>query len=290
MLHLLQNDTLTITVSERGAELQSILDCDGTEYLWQGDPAYWADRAINLFPYVARLTDGAYQMDGTLYHLPIHGFAPTSMFSLSAKTEDSLTFVLTDSEETYRQYPRHFAFYICYRLQGKTLHITYKVENRDIRVMYFGLGGHPGFRLPMADGIAFSDYELQFSNPCHPRRVGFTDACFLDGNTSDFPLQNHQILPLCHSLFDNDAIVLSNMDREVTLRTAKDSRKITVCFPQMPYLGLWHAPKTEAPYLCIEPWCSLPSKQDQITEFETQPDLIRLDPGCAYQNEWSISI
>jgi len=37
----LKNDKLTIRVSEKGAELQSIKDADGKEYLWQADPKYW---------------------------------------------------------------------------------------------------------------------------------------------------------------------------------------------------------------------------------------------------------
>ena len=58
MLFHISNQFLTVSVSDRGAELMSILGSDGTEYLWQGDPAYWGDRAPNIFPYVARLTDG----------------------------------------------------------------------------------------------------------------------------------------------------------------------------------------------------------------------------------------
>ena len=59
MLYVILNSFLTVSVSDYGAELQSIQGANGTEYLWQGDPTYWKDRAINLFPYVARLTDNA---------------------------------------------------------------------------------------------------------------------------------------------------------------------------------------------------------------------------------------
>ena len=58
----------------------------------------------------------------------------------------------------------------------------------------------------------------------------------------------------------------------------------------MPYLGLWHMPGTDAPYICIEPWVSLPSEQDKVTVFEEQPDLITLEPGGQYENCWSISV
>ena len=58
MIHTLQNHLLTVAVSDRGAELQSIRHADGTDFLWQGDPAYWPDRALVLFPYIARMTNG----------------------------------------------------------------------------------------------------------------------------------------------------------------------------------------------------------------------------------------
>lgn len=65
MLYSIETAALRVCVSDLGAELQSILAADGTEYLWQGDPAYWKDRAPTIFPYVARLTDGVYELDGT---------------------------------------------------------------------------------------------------------------------------------------------------------------------------------------------------------------------------------
>ena len=122
-----------------------------------------------------------------------------------------------------------------------------------------------------------------------PRRVGFTEQCFLDGTESPFPLEENRILPLTHDLFDQDAIVLKDMDRQVTLE-AEEGPKITVTFPQMPYLGIWHWPRTDAPYVCLEPWSSLPSQQDKIAVFEKQQDLISLAPGETYQNRWSIRV
>ena len=80
MLHTLHNEFLSVIASEQGAELQSVLGADGTEYLWQGDPTYWRNRAVNIFPYVARLTDGSYYLDGKLYHMDIHGLAPYRRF------------------------------------------------------------------------------------------------------------------------------------------------------------------------------------------------------------------
>ena len=108
MLYTIENDRLTVTANSLGAQLWSICSHDGTEYLWQGDPAYWCDRALTLFPYVARLWQSRYEMDGETHSLPIHGFAPTSEFALAEKTDTRMVLALESSEETYAQYPRHF--------------------------------------------------------------------------------------------------------------------------------------------------------------------------------------
>ena len=119
--------------------------------------------------------------------------------------------------------------------------------------------------------------------------MGFTADCFVTHEDTPFALEEGTVLKLRHDLFDDDAIVLRNMAREVTLECG-GGPSITVRFPGMQYLGLWHWPKTDAPYVCIEPWCSLPADAGKITVFEEQSDLIALEPGKTYTNDWTITI
>ena len=290
MLYTIGNGRLTVAASSLGAQLWSVCSGDGTEYLWQGDPAYWGDRALTLFPYVARLWKGQYEMDGETHRLPIHGFAPASVFALEEKTETRMVLALESDEETYAQYPRRFAFRVIYALEGSTLLVTYEVENRDARTMHFGLGGHPGFNVPLEPGLRFEDYRLRFGEACSPVRVGFSKDCFLNGEDVPFPLEGGCVLPLAHSLFDDDAIVLRSMAREVTLEAPGSARSVTVSFPDMPYLGIWHCPKKDAPYVCIEPWRSLPARRGETAVLERQADLVHLAPGKTYVNRWQIAI
>lgn len=288
MLHTIGNEYLTVTADELGAQLWSILSSDGTQILWQGDKTYWADRALTIFPYVARLWQGKYTLDGKTYEMPIHGFAPESSFRLAEKTDCRMVFALEDSEKTRGQYPRRFSFRVAYALEGDTLSVTYAVENRDEKPMFFGLGGHPGFNVPLEAGKRFEDYRLRFAEKCVPLRVGFSPECFVTGEETPFPLEEGTLLPLRHDLFDEDAIVLRDMAREVTLEAEDGKYSVTVSFPDMPYLGVWHWPKTDAPYVCIEPWASLPARHGKVTCFEAQSDLIRLEPGKTYENRWTI--
>lgn len=288
MESILSNRKLRVRISDRGAELQSILLADGTECLWQGDARYWGQRAPNLFPYVARLTQGQYTLEGKTFSLPIHGFAPGLPFAVVEKQSDSVVFRLESTADTLAMYPFRFCFDIRYQLSESTLNIAYRVQNNGAKPMYFGLGGHPGFRVPLEAGPAFEEYYLEFSRPCEPIRIGFSPDCFVTGSDTPFPLENKRRLRLAHSLFDQDAIVLAETAGEVTLAAARGAHRICVSYPQMPYLGLWHAPKTDAPYLCIEPWTSLPSRQGIVEDLAAQDNLIALDGGGCYINRWSI--
>lgn len=290
MIYEIKNQYLTAAISTKGAELQSIKDRGGTEYLWQGDPAYWPDRALNIFPYVARLTQGKYILDGQEYSMDIHGFVCTSQLEAEKTADNRICFRLEADEATRMQYPYDFLYEVCYELDEKRLNIIYSVVNKGEKTMYFGIGGHPGFGVPFEENTVFEDYYLEFSETCKPIRIGFSEDCFLNGEDTSFLLEDHKILSLHHRLFDDDAIVLKNMAKEVTLKSKRGNKAITVTYPDMKYLGLWHASKMEAPYICIEPWSSLPSRKNVIEDLKHQPDLVSLAGYGVYRNQWSIGI
>lgn len=292
----LDNGVLSVRVSSIGGQLLSVKK-DGKEYLWQGDPAFWEDRAPNLFPYIARLTKGTYTVHGKEYHLPIHGFLPAAEMKAEVQEESLLVLRLDADESTLACYPFVFTLWIRYELNQDTLRIAYEVENGGTEEMYFGIGGHPGFQAPLEDGLSFEDYFLEFESEGQsgtdaqtPVRIGFSPTCFLNGKDEPWPLEKGCRIPLRHDLFDDDAIVLSHTPKTVVLRSEKGGRGVRVRFPQMPYIGFWHAVKKPAPYVCIEPWSSLPSRQDVVEELSEQPGLIHLEGKGVYRNLWSIQL
>jgi galactose mutarotase-like enzyme len=95
------NDVIAIEVAEKGAELQSIYNKQhNLEYLWSGDPAYWAKKSPLLFPVVGGLKKNTYNYKGKHYQLGRHGFARDNHFELVEKTNTALTFSLKSNEET----------------------------------------------------------------------------------------------------------------------------------------------------------------------------------------------
>lgn len=150
--------------------------------------------------------------------------------------------------------------------------------------MHFGIGSHHGFNVPLTESAFFEDYQLKLESDAKPIQIGFSEDCYPNGEDSPFVLQ-HNTLNLNHALFDNDAIVLSNAGNTVCLHSSKESHQITIDIHQIPYLALWHPPKTNAPFVCIEAWCSLPSRKGIVEDLEKQPSLHALSPGATYTSE-----
>lgn len=291
MVYTIENDRIAVQISDMGAELQSIkLKADGTEYLWQGDATYWSGRAYNLFPICGRLTEGKYTFEGKTYEMNLHGFARKTVFSVCEQGAEHICFHLAADEASRAQYPFDFDLKLLYTLEGTGVKTTFLVKNEGADTMIFAVGGHPGFNVPLADGEAFEDYYLEFDCEKPARAITMSPTCYTTRDSQPFSLEGGKILPLRHNLFDNDAIVLEDMCKAVTLKSKKSDKQVRVEYPDMNYLGLWHAPKTEAPYVCLEPWYSVPAYDGLVDDLSTKRDMIHLKSGEAYENSYVIRV
>ena len=95
-------------------------------------------------------------------------------------------------------------------------------------------------------------------------------------------------MPLRHDLFDNDAIFLKDTAKGVTLKSDRSTHGVHVAYPDMTHVGVWHKPKTDAPYVCIEPWYGVPSDDGVIDDFSTKRGMLRLLPGETYSTDMEI--
>ena len=286
---IIKNENLEVVIRSLGAEIISMKDQDGNEYLWQGDPAYWDGQAPNLFPYIGRMVDKKYTFEGKTYDMEIHGFAKDSEFKVNQISENEIVFSMTDSEETYKQYPFHFEFDLMYKVLGTSLQMCYLVKNLDEKEMYFGVGAHPGINVPFENGTKFEDYYLEFTETEDVQRVKFSDDCFVEGE-NPYELRDGKYIDLRHDLFDEDAIVLRNMSKNVLLTSKTGTKAVQVTYPRMDYVGFWHWPKKDAPYVCIEPWSSLPSRKGPVEDIAKQPGLVKLAPKQVHMNPVTLTI
>ena len=173
---------------------------------------------------------------------------------------------------------------------GNRLDVKYEVKNTDDKELIFSVGGHPAFNVPLDKGLKFEDCYVEFDKACDAVRVDFSPTCFLTHDDKLYSANGTKRIDLRHDLFDDDAIFLYNVSKEIKLGSDKTQRSITVSFNGMKYIGLWHAVKTDAPYVCIEPWTSVPATDGIVDNLLTKEEMIHLPVGYTYKNSYSVKI
>ncbi len=276
MIYSIENANCKIEVNSKGAELYSYYSkVTNTEYLWQGDGKYWSGRAYNLFPFIGRMVDGYFTYAGKKYESRAHGLARYFEFSLDSQTENSLTLLFTDNEETRKEYPFSFEFRVTFLLEGSKLTTRYEVKNTDSRELLCAFGGHPGINIPFTKG-AFEDYYLEFAKPLSVKRQLLAEGDrFMADEAIDYPLVDGNKLPLRHDLFEHDAVILENSGGIVSVKSKTDSRYVTMDYSDYKFIGFWHI-KGEAPYVCLEPWSALPAIDGVLVELESKPHMTKV--------------
>lgn len=277
MQYTITTSSSAAVIDSLGAQLISLQDVLGNEYVWQRDPAYWAKCAPILFPMVGRLENGKIRIEGQNYEMPIHGFAKESEFELYEQGKSTICFVLKNSEDTLKMYPYKFELYVRFTLQGDSLITEYNVRNINERPMLFCIGAHPGFYCPLQGDEKFEDYELRFERP-------ETISCptLVDGeikfSRSKELLSGEDVLPLTYDLFDDDALVFEKLSsRRITLISRKSRRGLEFHFPDYDTVAFWTPPKRQAPFLCFEPWHGMGMRDDEdSTSLQEKKGVITL--------------
>ncbi|MCL2318963.1 MAG: aldose 1-epimerase family protein [Treponema sp.] len=278
----IRNSSLAASVSTLGAEQQS-LTRDGLEYIWQGDPAYWAKRAPFLFPHVGVLKDGvAVHRDGKTYTLGNHGFAKDMEFTPVNCRNDHAEFVLEANNETLAVYPYPFRFKISYALSGSALRVSMEVINTGNSPLPFGMGGHTAFRIPLKAANQFSDYSITFEKKEHQSCPLYKDKV-LHVDKTRLMLNNTNVLPLRYEDFKDDALMFEGL-KSSALELAVPGSKNGIHFRWKGFsmLGIWTPPNKNAPFLCLEPWTSGPGRSDEDSVFDKKHNILLLKPGESY--------
>lgn len=290
MIYTIENDILKIDVDSKGAQLFSVYSKkSNTEYLWQGDPAYWTGRAYNLFPFIGRMYNGVYTYQGTEYAIRPHGVARYNEFVIEEHSKNKLVFLLKDNEETYKEYPFHFEYRVIFEIKDNALSVRQEAKNIDEKTLICGFGGHPGINVPFGNG-AFEDYVLEFSKPTNASQQLLSENKFMANQTVTYPLVDGVKLPLKHSLFDNDAVILKSTSGCVAVRSDKESKVVKMYYDDFKYIGFWHACETDAPYVCLEPWSSLPATEGKIDDLEQKKDMFHIETGKTASATFTLEI
>ena len=291
MLYTLENETLCVLVRSHGAELRSIKErADETEYLWDGNPEWWKYSSPVLFPIVGKLRDGKYRVSGAEYELPGHGFGRISDFELVARQQDSIEFVLEWSEDTLKVYPWKFALYVSYELEENKIKVIWRVRNLDEKHMVFSIGAHGAFRCPIVPGERFEDYYLEFHTAEDMQNMPLDSKGQFQREYGNMAVKGTK-LPLNYEMFRNDALAYDGQkSTQVSLRSTKSEKSLTVEAKGFPYWGYWTPDKGGAPFLCIEPWHGHADYVDFDGDFKDREGSEELAPGEEKKFSYTIAI
>lgn len=281
MIVTLKNSTFTAQIDSLGAQLISLKNSDGLEYIWQRDPAYWQNCSPLLFPIVGACRNNRTRIEGQWYEIPKHGFCKTTDFTTEQHSEICVSFTICDTDTTRTMYPYAFRLTLTYTLQPDGILMDYQVENTDSRVIHYLIGAHPGFNCPLLQGESFSDYVLEFEKEETASSVVHDSVNMQFDMERRIPqLDHNRILPLCYDLFADDAIFFDQIvSRKVALKNPATGKGVEVSYPDFETIAFWTSMPSKGPFLCIEPWNGSAIRSDEDDDFQNRHFLQTLQAG-----------
>lgn len=239
----------------------------------------WSERSPIVFPFVGRCKEQKYTFEGKEYPAEgPHGFARRALFSLAGQGDDFLTYRLTSSVETKKEYPFDFVLEITYRISENRLTQSFSVTNVDQRDIYYSFGAHPGFLVPSGEGSDFCDWYLEFPEG-ESLNQAMLDGMFMSRRIEPCRFAKGNKIPLFHEMFDDDAFILTGIkNKTFVLKNSRTSEQIAVDWTGFDYLAFWQAAGSGANYVCIEPWNGLPSDATDPEDLTVKRDLRTLPP------------
>ena len=283
----LENEHIKVKIRRKGAELYSVLSKETElEYMWSGDPAFWAKTSPVLFPIVGALKNDTYFYDGGSYSLARHGFARDATFEVTDKKQDGVIFTLSSTDSTMEKYPFEFEFQLEYKLVENLLEVTYYVKNEWDDKMYFSVGGHPAFKVPLTVNSKYEDYYLHFDKMETAGRWPVTAEGLIKGEPVSL-IENSSTLRLTKALFQEDALVFKYLKSDiVSIKSRVHSHGLDFYFEGFPYLGIWAA--KNADFVCIEPWCGIADAVTHDQQLQTKEGIVSLLPKELWSRTWKV--
>ena len=283
-------DKIKVEVNEKGGCLNSIQK-DGYEYQWQGSEDSWTGKDVAIFPWIARLKDGNYFVDGKEYSMKNHGLCRYATLNVVEQKGNKVTLELRANEETLKQYPFKFIFNATYEVKDTTLYVTYKVTNIDDKDIYFGIGGHPAFNIPFVRKETFDDIKgnrIEFEKEINPNNY------YLDP-TGSFIVKKDvfkpvKVIDLDKAIFQQYKTLMfcdAKMDK-VTLYKA-DGKNVKMRLHNPRTVAIW-TKEYFGGYICIEPWNGIPDLMEPEKELSKKAGINTLKPGEIYNFGYEIEI
>lgn len=298
MTHTIESGSLRVTVDDHGAELVSVYDKErGCERIWSADPAVWNRHAPILFPFVGQVADRKYRYAGREYEMKTqHGFARDREFVYSAENEENgiITHSLISDEASLAIYPFTFELTVRHSLKSdRVLLVEWLVKNCGSEDMYYSIGGHPGFAVPVDSGIKRDQLYLQFR--CMKDNGDINRLKYIRINSDGLAVSDKEytleledgFCPITPDFFDNDALIFENPQfGMVSIALPDKSPYVTISCNNFPYVGIWSKPDGE--FVCLEPWVGRTDDAGFDGELKDKTGECVLEPGKTARYEIEI--
>jgi galactose mutarotase-like enzyme len=286
----IENDWLKVGIERHGAEVRNVMHKKkALDYMWTGDEAYWGRVSPVLFPIVGRLKEDQYQLDGQTYKMSQHGFLRDVKFDVSEQTSTTVSFMFESLGSFVHVYPYEFKAVIRYRLMADSLIVQWQILNENKEEMYFSIGAHPAFKVPLVENETIEDYHLNITPTENKNVMEYelkNSLIYEKGTANDL-----STIPLTTSLFAHDALIYSNIDK-VTLVSNQSSHGVEVMFQGFPFVGIWskyiETDGTIAPFVCIEPWYGIADTYDTIGNLKEKFGVNKLEAGETFQADYIV--
>lgn len=279
----IDNGIISAKITTKGAELISI-KYNGVERLWQGDASVWTGHAPVLFPVCGGIKNECIIVDGKKYPFKSkHGFAKKTEFTAVNVEKTSCAFVISDTEETLKEYPYKFTFRILYKLNNDTLQVYYFVENESDKDMYFNVGSHEAYAL-YGD---MNEYALELDNNVNSIDTTLVKNGLLSNDKKACELKEND-LPLSFDVIDeigepvkgvlpNASFVFEDIKSKRYTLKHNGEPVVSVYGADFKNLVVWMMKPGR--FLAIEPWNGLPDFGDSDNVFETKKSIDMVKKG-----------
>lgn len=235
---ILENRYLSVRVKEIGAELCGIYDKQlQKEYMWQPGYEIWDHSSLILFPNTGRISRDRVIIGGKTHPATMHGFAWRKEFHIVSCSSEELVMELYSDNETRVGFPYEFTLQVIFRLESNRLVQHLNVINRDSRRMYFCLGAHPGFYLPLELGESGEDYLIRFDKPQRINRLMTQDGTMLLTGERRVFMDSKREIQLSENFFNNGPLLLEGLNAgSVMLLSKKSGRFVQMGIQNFPYM------------------------------------------------------
>lgn len=253
-----------------------------------------------LFPFAGRVRDGVAEFRGQTLRFDkgpnqahaIHGLVRQEPFKVDRLAADADSATLTCSVEAdanvLRQFPFPYRFTISFRLNGTTLQVGPRCENRGTAPLPMGFGWHPYFKLPL---VSTGSREATIVQVPAGRQWELEPSLMPSGDIHTVPAdRDFRAARPIGSIFLDDVYTGVPTENGANVSSVADPSGIRVSVAAGPSFREWviYAPPTR-PTICLEPYTGTPDIFN-LAEQGLDVGLIVVEPGQSWDGAIALKV